>query len=217
MTALKWDETGKRFFETGVDKVVLFVMGNDGNYKEGVSWSGVTGIDEQPEGAEPNPLYADNIEYLNLLSVEELKATITAYTYPDEFGACDGTAELMKGVTIGQQNRSKFALCYRTKVGNDVEGQDKGYKIHILYGLLASPSSRAYKTVNNSPEAIEFSWSAKASKVAVDGKAPSAIAVIDSTKIQSDQLEKIEKVLYGSNEANSKILLPHEIKTTAEG
>lgn len=213
MAMLTWDDTGKRFFETGLDRGVLYVMEN-GVYGNGVAWNGLTSVSESPEGAELTELWADGIKYANMRSAEDLKATVEAYTYPEEFEACDGTASLAEGVTIGQQKRATFALCYRTLVGNDMEGTDKGYKIHIIYGATASPSEKQYQTVNDSPDAITFSWEMSTTPVNVTGAAkPTALVVIDSTKLEATKLAKIEAKLYGDAENEPTLLMPDEIKT----
>ena len=198
MPKLKWDESGKRFYEAGVSAGVLYPMSDTpGVYSKGVAWNGLTTVTESPEGAEPTALYADNIKYLTLLSAEEFKATIEAYTYPDEFAACDGSAELVadKGVFIGQQTRKKFAFSYQTKIGND--NGDVGYKIHIVYGCLASPAERANETINDSPDAMTMSWEISADPVSVEGFKPTAHVVIDSTKVPAAALTAIKEALYG--------------------
>lgn len=198
MAKLVWDAVGERFFETGVDHGVLYVRDNTGAYPTGVAWNGLTTVTESPSGAESNPQYADNMKYLNLVSAEEFGATIEAFTYPDEFGACDGTAEPEPGLLLGQQSRKTFGLCYRTKIGNDVDGQDAGYKLHLVYGALAAPSEKAYATVNDSPEAITFSWELTTSPVNVAGFKPTASLTIDSTKVDPLKLVEIEELLYGN-------------------
>lgn len=196
---LKWDEIGKRLYETGVNKGVLYPVQADGTYKKGVVWNGLTAITESPSGAEPTPLYADNIKYLNLVSAEEFGATIEAYTYPEEFEACDGSAEIAKGVVIGQQNRTTFGLCYRTTIGNDTNSNGHGYKLHLIYGALASPSERNYATITDSPEAITFSWEVSTTPVEVSGFKPTASLTIDSTKVDPAKLAALEDMLYGKN------------------
>lgn len=196
---IKWDETGKRFYETGVDHTVLYPISNDGKYNKGVPWNGVTAITETPSGADPNNLYADNMKYLVLVGAEDFGYNIEAYTYPDEWAACDGSAEPVPGMTIGQQSRKTFGLCHRTKLGNDVDGQDHGYKLHLLYGGLASPSERNYQTVNDSPEAINFSWEVTTTPVAVPGFKPTACVIIDSTKVSAAKLAALEEILYGKD------------------
>ena len=204
MSKIKWDETGKRFYETGVDHAVLYPIDAQGAYSKGVAWNGITGITESPSGADANPLYADNIKYLNLIAAEDFGATIEAYTYPDEWAACDGSAEIASGVMIGQQRRKTFGLCHRTKLGNDVDGQDHGYKLHLIYGALAAPSERGYQTINDSPEAITFSWSVTTTPVDVPGFKPTAILTIDSTKTDAAKLAVLEAILYGTDAADAK-------------
>lgn len=213
MSKLIWDKAGSRLFETGVDKGVLYPQGENGTYPKGVAWSGLTGVTESPSGAEPTPLYADNIKYLNILSTEEFAATVEAYTYPDEFAECDGSAELTKGVSIGQQKRKMFGMSYQTKIGNDTDGNDHGYKIHIIYGALAAPSEKGYQSVNDSPDAITFSWELSTTPVNVDGFDPTASVTIDSTKVEPEKLAALEKVLYGDTAAEARLPLPDEIKT----
>lgn len=221
MSKIKWDETGKRFYETGVRNGVLYVMDETGAYPAGVPWNGLTSISESPSGAEPTPLYADDAKYLTLMSAEEFKASIEAYTYPDEFAACDGSASIGTGVTIGQQSRKTFGLCYRTTVGNDIEGEAFGYKLHIIYGALASPSEKAYQTINDSPEAITFSWEVSTTPVAVTGFKPTASLVIDSTKVAEAKMAALEEVLYGKDATTepvapavaARLPLPDEIMT----
>lgn len=210
---LEWDKTGERLYETGVSKCVLYVQGEGGTYPQGVAWNGITAVTESPSGAEASPIYADDIKYLNLLSTEEFGATIEAYTYPQEFEACDGTAEIATGVTIGQQKRKTFGLCYRTIVGNDTDSNEHGYKLHIIYGALAAPSEKAYATVNDSPEAITFSWEVSTTPVNVNGAKPTASLTIDSTKVDKEKLGKLEDILYGSTEAVARLPLPDEIAT----
>lgn len=210
MSALVWDDTGKRFFETGVDHGVLYVMDENGAYPVGVAWNGLISISESPSGAEATPFYADNTKYLNLTSVEEFGATIEAYTYPDEFMACDGSADLLVGggLTAGQQARKTFGLVYRTKKGNDVAGQDLGYKLHLVYGCLAAPSERAYSTVNDSPEAITFSWAVTTTPVPLTGFRPTSCLVIDSTLVDSTALEALEDTLFGTALTEPSLPLP---------
>lgn len=213
MPRLEWDKVGERLYETGVDQGVLYVQDETGAYPEGVAWSGLRSVSESPSGAEPSPLYADNIKYLNLLSTEDFAATIGAYYSPEEFDACDGTATLAKGVTIGQQKRKTFGLCYRTKIGNDIDGDEHGYKIKIIYGALAKPSQKEYQSVNNDPSAIELSWEVSTTPVKVTGMKPTATLEIDSTKIDAEKLKKLEDVLYGNGENKARLPLPDEIKT----
>lgn len=210
MARLVWDKTGERFYETGVKNGVLYV--HDGtNYTAGVAWNGLTAVTESPSGAESTPLYADDIKYLNLMSAEEFGATIEAYTYPDEFAECDGSAEIATGIHIGQQNRKTFAMCYKTTVGNDVAGNNLGYKLHIIYGAVASPSEKAYSTINDSPEAITFSWEVKTTPVNVTGHKPTASVTIDSTKVDAGKLKALEDKLFGTEQDEPTILLPDEI------
>lgn len=186
MARLVWDSTGEHLYETGVRRGVLYLLDeNDGDYPEGVAWNGLTAVTESPSGAEATAIYADDIKYLNLYSAEEFGATIEAYTYPDEFAQCDGSATLVNGAEIGQQSRKAFGLCYRTAVGNDVAGEDFGYKLHIIYGCKASPSEKSYQTINDSPEAITFSWEVTTTPVAVTGFRPTATVIVDSTKFAS--------------------------------
>lgn len=212
MSKIKWDQTGERYYETGVSKGVLYPQIN-GVYQKGVAWNGLTAVNESPSGAEATPLYADNIKYLNLISAEEFGATVEAYTYPDEFAACNGEGELAAGVTVGQQKRSPFGLSYQTKIGNDVDS-DLGYKIHLIYGALAAPSEKAYATVNDSPEAITFSWELTTTPVEVPGMKPTASLTIDSTKVDKAKLAELEKLLYGSDEESGsepKLPTPAEV------
>ena len=213
MSKLVWDEVGSRTYETGTSKGVLFPQASDGEYGNGVAWSGLTGVTESPSGAEANPMYADNIKYLNLMSVEEFGATIEAYTYPDEFAECDGSASLTKGVTIGQQPRKPFGFSYQTIIGNDVDKNKHGYKIHLVYGASASPSERSYQTVNDSPEAITFSWEITTTPVEVSGFEPTAHLEIDSTKVDKDKLAAFEAILYGTEEKEARLPLPDEVVT----
>lgn len=219
MAKLVWDNTGERFYETGVKNVALYVFDNTSGqkkYKDGVAWNGVTAISESPSGAEPTALYADDKKYLNLLSAEEFAASIEAYTYPDEFAECDGSASLAEGFTIGQQARSKFALAYKTTIGNDEAGNSLGYKLHIIYNCLAAPSEKAYNTINDSPEAITFSWEISTTPVTftVDGKEYSTACVtIDSRTADPSKLEALETKLFGGATPDSKptLALPNEI------
>ena len=212
MSKLVWDVVGERNYETGVSKGVLYPMVS-GAYPKGVAWSGLTTVTETASGAEATPLYADNIKYLNLMSVEELGGTIEAYTAPDEFGACDGTAELTTGVSIGQQPRQTFGLAYQTILGNDTENNKHGYKIHLIYGALASPTERSYATVNDSPEAMTMSWEFSTTPVSVTGFEPTSLVVIDSTKVDADKLAAFEAIIYGSEDQEARLPLPNEVAT----
>ena len=212
MAKLTWDDTGKRFYETGVKQGVLYPQAEGGTYPKGVAWNGLTAVTESPSGAEPTPLYADDIKYLNLVSAEEYGATIEAYTYPDEFAECDGSAELVPGVTVGQQNRKTFGLSYKTTLGNDVAGNEYGYKLHLIYGAMAAPSEKGYATINDSPEAITFSWEVSTTPVSVTGLKPTASITIDSTKVDKSKLTALEAILYGS-ETDARLPLPDEIAT----
>lgn len=213
MAKLVWDKTGERYYEAGVKQGVLYVQDDTGAYPKGVAWNGLTAVTESPSGAEATPLYADDIKYLELRSAEEFGATIEAYTYPKEFEACDGSAELAVGVTIGQQTRKPFGLSYRTILGNDVKNEAYGYKLHLIYGATASPSEKAYATVNDSPEAITFSWEVTTTPVAVEGFKPTACITIDSTKVDASKLEALEAILYGSESEEARLPLPSELKT----
>lgn len=212
MSKLVWDVVGERNYETGVSKGVLYPM-TGGTYPKGVAWSGLTTVTETASGAEATPLYADNIKYLNLMSVEELGGTIEAYTAPDEFGACDGTAELTAGVSIGQQPRQTFGLAYQTILGNDTKNNKYGYKIHLLYGVLASPTERSYATVNDSPEAMTMSWEFSTTPVSVTGFEPTSLVVIDSTKVDAEKLKAFEAIIYGSDDVEARLPLPDEVAT----
>lgn len=213
MPKLTWDNTGERIFETGVKQGVLYPIQIDGKYTKGVAWNGLTAVTESPSGAEATALYADDIKYLNLLSNEEFGATIEAYTYPDEFAECDGSAELATGVMIGQQKRKIFGLCYRTTIGNDVAGNDYGYKLHLVYGCLAAPSEKGYSTINDNPDAITFSWEVSTTPVNVAGFKPTSQITIDSTKADPTKLAALEAVLYGSESTEAKLPLPDEVAT----
>lgn len=213
MSKLVWDQTGERFYETGVDHGVLYPVQAGGLYTKGVAWNGLTAVTESPSGAEANPLYADNIKYLNLISAEEFGATIEAYTYPDEFAECDGSAALVPGVFIGQQARKTFGLCYRTVLGNDVDGNDCGYKLHLIYGALAAPSEKGYSTINDSPEAITFSWEVTTTPVNIEGFKPTACVTVDSTKVDAEKLAALEAILYGTESEEARLPLPDEIVT----
>jgi hypothetical protein len=213
MAKLAWDETGKRFYETGVDRGVLFVQDTSGTYTSGIAWNGLTSVTESPTGAEITPQYADNVKYLNLTSVEEFGATIEAYTYPEQFGVCDGTASPSDGLLLGQQARRRFGFAYRTRLGNDLVGTDLGYKLHIIYGAYAAPSEKAYATVNDSPEALTFSWEITTNAVDVTGYKPTASLTIDSTKLTSTKLTELENILYGTVGVDARLPLPDEIVT----
>jgi len=211
MAVLTWDETGKRLFETGVDRGVLYIPNAQGEYVNGYSWNGLTTVTESPSGAEDSPQYADNIKYLNLLSAEEFGATIEAFTYPEEFGQCDGTISPSAGVALGQQFRKSFGLAYRSKVGNDLAGPDHGFKLHLIYGALAAPSEKAYATINDSPEAITFSWEVTTSPVGVVGYKPVAQMVVDSTKVSAAAMTNLLNILYGTAAINPRLPLPSEV------
>lgn len=220
MSKLVWDQTGERLFETGVKQGVLYPQ-EGGAYPKGYAWNGLTAVTESPSGAEATPLYADDIKYLNLLSNEEFGATIEAYTYPDEFASCDGSAEIAPGVVIGQQKRKAFGLSYKTTLGNDVDSYDHGYKLHLVYGALATPTEKAYATINDSPEAITFSWEITTTPVAVKGFKPTAIVTVDSTKVSAEKLASLEEILYGTDDQEARLPLPDEVaellKTEAAG
>lgn len=211
MARITWDNTGERLYETGVRHGVLYPRDANGAYPTGVAWNGLTQITESPSGAEATALYADDIKYLNLISAEEFGATIEAYTYPDEFAICDGSAEIAEGVLVGQQTRSTFGLSYRTVLGNDVALDNYGYKLHLIYGCVASPSDKSYQTVNDSPDAISFSWDVNTTPENVTGLKPTASIVIDSTKVDPDQLEAFEEVLYGGDTEEPRLPLPDEV------
>ena len=213
MAKLTWDDTGKRFYETGVKQGVLYPIQAGGKYSKGVAWNGLTGVTESPSGAEATALYADDIKYLNLFSTEEFGATVEAYTYPDEFAECDGSSTIADGVTIGQQDRKTFGMSYKTTLGNDVDGNDHGYKLHLIYGAKASPSEKAYATINDSPEAITFSWELTTTPVNVTNHKPTASLTIDSTKADPTCLAELEKILYGSEEEEARLPLPDEVIT----
>lgn len=213
MSKIVWDAVGEHIFETGVRNGVLYLKDAQGAYSTGVAWNGLTSVSESPEGAEPTDLYADDVKYLTLMSAENFKATVEAYTYPDEFAECDGSATIADGVTIGQQSRKPFGLCYRTAIGNDTDGNEHGYKLHIVYGCLASPSEKQYSTINDSPEATTFSWEVSTTPVNVNGKKPTATLIIDSTKADKTKLTALEDILYGSESVEPRLPLPDEIKT----
>lgn len=212
MARLQWNQTGDRLYETGVSNGVLYVRAEDGTYPLGVPWNGLSQVSENPTGAEPTPIYADNIKYLNLMSVEEFGANIEAYTYPDEFGECDGSGSLATGVAIGQQPRKTFGLVYKTLLGNDVDNDGHGYKLHIIYGAIASPSEKSYQTINDTPEAITFSWDINTTPVEVDGMRPTASLVIDSTKVDAAKLATFEDMIFGAESDDAHLPLPGTIK-----
>lgn len=214
MPKLVWDKTGERYYETGVKQGVLYPIDAKGAYPKGVAWNGLTNVTESPSGAEATALYADDIKYLNLISTEEFGGTIEAYTYPDEFAECDGSASLATGVYIGQQPRKTFGFSYRTTLGNDVDNNNYGYKLHLVYGALASPSEKAYTTINDSPEAITFSWEFSTTPVNVTGFKPTACITIDSTKVDAEKLAALEKILYGDDETEARLPLPDEVAQT---
>ena len=214
MAKIKWDETGEKIYETGVKNGVLYLPNETGEYVKGVAWNGLTAVTESPSGAESTPLYADDIKYVELFSAEEFGATLECYTYPDEFAECDGSAEVAPGVIIGQQNRKTFGLCYRTTLGNDVKGNEFGYKLHLIYGAKASPSEKSYSTINDSPEAITFSYEITTTPVNVTGHKPTASLTINSTKVEASKLQQLEAMLYGSDgggSAEAKLPLPDEV------
>ena len=213
MSKIVWDAIGEHTFETGVRNGVLYLKDAEGAYSNGVAWNGLTSVSESPEGAEATDLYADDIKYLTLMSAENFKATIEAYTYPVEFEECDGSATIANGVVIGQQARKPFGLCYRTSIGNDTDGNEHGYKLHIVYGCQASPSEKQYSTINDSPEAITFSWGVSTTPVNVTGKKPTATLIIDSTKADKAKLTALEAILYGSEQTEPRLPLPDEIAT----
>ena len=211
MTRVTWDQTGQRFYETGVDQGVLYIPNSQGVYSIGVAWNGLVSVTEAPSGAESSPQYADNIKYLNLRGAEDFGATIEAYTYPDLFAQCDGSATPTPGLVVAQQSRKSFGLAYRTKIGNDISGQDLGYKIHLIYGATASPSERAYTTINDSPEAITFSWELTTDAVPVTGYKPTSLLVIDSTKVSAAGLTALTNAIYGTVGADPRLPLPDEV------
>lgn len=213
MSRIVWSQTGERFYETGVRQGVLYPMDNTGKYPLGVAWNGLTSVTESPSGAEPTPLYADDIKYLTLISAEEFGATIEAFTYPDEFIPCDGSGEVVPGVYVGQQSRQAFGMSYRTVLGNDVEMNEFGYKLHLIYGAVASPSEKAYQTINDSPEAITFSWDVATTPVNMPGFKPTSSITIDSSKANPAKLKELEDILYGSADTPARLPLPDEIAT----
>lgn len=211
MSKIVWDKSGERYFETGTDHGVLYPIQADATYTVGVPWNGLTAVTESPSGAEATPLFADNIKYVELRSAEEYGGTIEAYTYPDEFAVCDGSAKVAEGVHIGQQPRKVFGMSFRTKIGNDVDGADHGYKLHLVYGATASPSEKAYATVNDSPEAVTFSWEFTTTPVNVTGHQPTSLLTVDSTKVDAGKLKSLEDILYGTENAEPKLPLPDEV------
>ena len=208
MTALVWDQVGQRFYETGVDRGVLYIPDSAGAYNKGYAWNGLTTITEKPSGADASPQYADNIKYLNLVAAEQFGATIEAFTYPDQFAQCDGTATPAAGLSVGQQSRKTFGLAYRTRVGNDIDGSDHGYKLHLIYGALAAPSEKAYATINDSPEALAFSWDVSTTPVPVPNMKPTSLLTIDSTKVDAAKLAQLEGMLYGSTGVDPQLPTP---------
>ena len=221
MAKVKWDQTGERLYETGVDRGVVYPQASNGSYPKGAGWNGLTAVTESPSGAEPTPLWANNHKYLTLMSAEEFGATIEAYTYPDEFAECDGSAELAKGVRIGQQKRKAFGFTYRTKIGNDVDGESYGYKLHLVYGALAAPSEKNRQTINEDPEATTMSWEISTTPVEVDGFEPTSHLEIDSTTADPEKLAALETILYGkdpttpegSDGVDPRLPLPDEVAT----
>lgn len=216
MAKLVWDQTGEKLYETGTKMGVLYKIDEKGAYSKGVAWNGLRSVEESPSGAEETELYADDDKYLGLMSKEKFACTIGAYTYPEEFEECDGSAEITAGVVIGQQTRKMFGFAYKTVIGNDVDGDDHGYKIHLVYGCKASPSGKSYQTVNDSPEAIEFSWEVNTTPVAVTGAKNTSTVTIDSTKTSKEALAAIEAILYGSESTEARLPLPDEIKSIME-
>lgn len=217
MARITWDQTGEKLFEVGVDHCVLYPLNKSAEYTPGVGWNGITQIAETPDGAEPEKQYADNIAYLTLMSTEEQNGTIEAFMYPDEWAIIDGSAELTKGVMIGQQMRKTFGLSYRTKIGNDIDGQDHGYKLHLLYGAKVSPSERTYETLNDSPEPITFSWEFTTTPVMVTDYQPTSLVVIDSTKVDAAKIAELEDILYGTESTEARLPLPDEVKRIFAG
>ena len=213
MAKLVWDTEGQKTYETGVEKCVLYPRASNGTYPKGVAWNGITSISENPSGAEASPLYADNKKYLSLMSTEELALSVEAYTYPEEYAECDGSAQAIDGVHVAQQRRKSFGLCYKTLFGNDTEGTDHGYKLHLVYGCLASPSEKQFSSVNESPEAISFSWEINTTPIDVKGFKPTALITIDSTKVNAAKLKALEDTLYGTDTTEAKLPLPSEVLT----
>ena len=208
MAKLVWDTEGQKTYETGVEKCVVYPRASNGTYPKGVAWNGITSISENPSGAEASPLYADNKKYLSLMSTEELALSVEAYTYPEEYAECDGSAQAIDGVHVAQQRRKSFGLCYKTLFGNDTEGTDHGYKLHLVYGCLASPSEKQFSSVNESPEAISFSWEINTTPIDVKGFKPTALITIDSTKVNAAKLKALEDTLYGTDTTEAKLPLP---------
>lgn len=217
MPKLVWDAVGEKMFEAGVDHCVLYPVNEQGEYKPGEAWNGITSISESPEGGEANDQYADNIKYLSLMSAEDLNGTIEAYMAPDGWAKCDGTVQPVAGVTIGQQARKAFGLSYRTKIGNDVDDTNHGYKLHLLYGAKASPSERSYETINDSPEPIQFSWEFNTTPVNVTGYQPTSLLTIDSTKCDAEKLAALEDILYGTESDDARLPLPDEVFALLNG
>lgn len=216
MSKLIWDASGEKNFETGIEQFALFPISAAGKYDHGVAWNGVTSVTESPSGGEATKLYADNINYATLYSAEAFGGTIEAYTYPDEFAECDGSAEMLTGITVGMQERSTFGFAYKTLMGNDTQGTKRGYKLHLVYGAKASPSEKNYQTVNDSPDAISFSWEFTTTPVPVSGKKPTAIITIDSTKVSAAALAAIEDAIYGSTSKDAYLPLPDELTTLVQ-
>lgn len=217
MSRVTWDQVGERLYETGVDRGVLYIPDNTGVYNAGYSWNGLVSVTESPSGAEANPQYADNIKYLNLISAEQFGGTLEAFTYPDEFAQCDGTVVPQPGISIGQQNRKTFGLCYRSRLGNDLDGVDHGYKLHLIYGALAAPSEKPYSTINDSPEAVTFSWELTTTPVDVPNYKPTSSMTVDSTKVDATALAQLEDMLYGTAGVDPKLPLPAEVLTLFAG
>jgi hypothetical protein len=213
MAKLVWDAEGQKTYETGVEKCVLYLRASNGTYPKGVAWNGIATISENPSGAEASSLYADNKKYLSLMSTEELALSVEAYTYPEEYAECDGSAQAIDGVHVAQQRRKSFGLCYKTLFGNDTEGTDHGYKLHLVYGCLASPSEKQFSSVNESPEAISFSWEINTTPIDVKGFKPTALIIIDSTKVNAAKLKALEDTLYGTDTTEAKLPLPNEVLT----
>jgi hypothetical protein len=217
VSKLTWDQIGNRLYETGVDRGVLYIPNNLGAYVNGYAWNGLTGVTEKPTGAAVTPKYADNLKYLNLISVEQFGGSIDAFTYPTEFGQCDGTASPQAGISLGQQPRKTFGLCYRTRVGNDIDGTDHGYKLHLIYGALAGPSDKAYTTINDTPEAMAFSWTITTTPIDVPGYKPTASITIDSTLVDATALATLEGFLYGTTGTNPSLPQPADVLAMFSG